>query len=287
MRFDSWFLTNICLASGRWTLCCLCEWRPFRVHSNLMHRWISLDRLFNRLRFIAKTCFVSTQISYEICKHFCALFNNSTNKIYGTSWSEFDSPGEHSCSHIRALPLHIQLHLFLPCTAHIRTPRGTKMMVLPSLSSTQTTPNNIYTAHENAQNRKQYTVSRCKKVIYHWRPDVCNIADAPNSTNTNKIYKRQGYSTHFEAAGHVIGDKEGVRNDGKFFLNSKLYGVYFALLKLFNYYLEMDKLNNNSLGWMRQFAASIQCVPLCFPSGSIGPRKWSGKSIMFLDCVIL
>jgi hypothetical protein len=103
----------------------------------------------------------------------------------GTSWSEFDSPGEHSCSHIRALPLHIQLHLFLPCTAHIRTPRGTKMMVLPSLSSTQTTPNNIYTAHENAQNRKQYTVSRCKKVIYHWRPDVCNIADAPNSTNTN------------------------------------------------------------------------------------------------------
>ena len=150
-----------------------------------MHRWISLDRLFNRLRFIAKTCFVSTQISYEICKHFCALFNNSTNKIYGTSWSEFDSPGEHSCSHIRALPLHIQLHLFLPCTAHIRTPRGTKMMVLPSLSSTQTTPNNIYTAHENAQNRKQYTVSRCKKVIYHWRPDVCNIADAPNSTNTN------------------------------------------------------------------------------------------------------
>jgi hypothetical protein len=103
----------------------------------------------------------------------------------GTSWSEFDSPGEHSCSHIRALPLHIQLHLFLPCTAHIRTPRGTKMMVLPSLSSTQTTPNNIYIAHENAQNRKQYTVSRCKKVIYHWRPDVCNIADAPNSTNTN------------------------------------------------------------------------------------------------------
>ena len=38
-------------------------------------------RLFNRLRFIAKTCFVSTQISNEICKHFCALFNNSTDKI--------------------------------------------------------------------------------------------------------------------------------------------------------------------------------------------------------------
>ena len=51
-------------------------------------------------------------------------------------------------------------------------------------------------------------------------------------------------------------------------------------------FIEMNKLNNNSLGWMRQFAASIQCVPLCFPSGSIGPRKWSGKSIMFLDCVI-
>jgi hypothetical protein len=34
-------------------------------------------------------------------------------------------------------------------------------------------------------------------------------------------FKRQGYSTHFEAAGHV-GDKEGVRNDGNFFLNSKL-----------------------------------------------------------------
>ena len=78
-----------------------------------------------------------------------------TETMLCTSWSEFDSPGEHSCSHIRALPLHIQLHLFLPCTAHFRTPRGTKMMVLPSLSSTQTTPNNIYTAHENAQNRKQ------------------------------------------------------------------------------------------------------------------------------------
>ncbi len=40
-----------------------------------LHR-VSLDRLWNHLRFIAKTCFVSTQISNEICKHFCALFNN-------------------------------------------------------------------------------------------------------------------------------------------------------------------------------------------------------------------
>jgi hypothetical protein len=39
-------------------------------------------------------------------------------------------------------------------------------------------------------------------------------------------FKRQGYSTHFEAAGHVIGDKEGVRKDGKFFLNSKLWCLF-------------------------------------------------------------
>ena len=45
------------------------------------------------------------------------------------------------------------------------------------------------------------------------------------NNSTDKIYKRQGYSTHFEAAGHV-GDKEGVRNDGKFFLNSKLWCLF-------------------------------------------------------------
>ena len=61
-------------------------------------------------------------------------------------------------------------------------------------------------------------------------------------------FKRQGYSTHFEAAGH-IGDKEGVRNDGKFFLNSKVWCVYFDLLKMIQLlFIEMNKLNNNSLG---------------------------------------
>ena len=42
----------------------------------------------------------------------------------GTLWSEFNSPGEHSCSHIRALPLHTQLHLFLPCQGHKSFDKG-------------------------------------------------------------------------------------------------------------------------------------------------------------------
>ena len=39
-------------------------------------------RLFNRLRFIAKTCFVSTQISNEICKHFCTHVHNFFTHVH-------------------------------------------------------------------------------------------------------------------------------------------------------------------------------------------------------------
>ena len=86
-----------------------------------------------------------------------------------------------------------------------------------------------------------------------------------------------------------LGNKEGVRNDGKFFLNSKVWCVYFDLLKMIQLlFIEMNKLNNNSLGWMRQFhLLHLFSVCLCVSCPVLlDLKKWSGKSIMFLDCVI-
>jgi hypothetical protein len=80
----------------------------------------------------------------------------------GTLSPEFDSPGEHSCSHTRALPLHIQFTPLLPrptkTEQKIAHNDGTSIPLLWAPS----TQYNTYTAHVIEQTIAIY-YRRCKR----------------------------------------------------------------------------------------------------------------------------
>jgi hypothetical protein len=73
--FGNWSSFGLIFWFRKWSMILLSVWMAV-ISSSFHFRIASLDRLFNRLRFIAKTCFVSTPIANEIWKHFCALLNN-------------------------------------------------------------------------------------------------------------------------------------------------------------------------------------------------------------------